>query len=86
MRLFYDQSTRHTKNQEGVEIRVPGFGSSSVVANIGGGSGGDTFQNFIDELSQLGYKDNISLRGAPYDFRRGLSKNQIEILVTIQIE
>lgn len=80
LRIFYDQNTRHTKNQEGVEIRVPGFGSSSVVANIGGGIEDDNFSILNNELSQLGYKDNISLRGAPYDFRRGLSKNRIYIL------
>ncbi|KAK7601461.1 hypothetical protein V9T40_008902 [Parthenolecanium corni] len=74
LRLFYDGNTRRTKNQEGVEVRVPGFGSSSVLANLGSEMFGDYFKNLIDELSQLGYKDNISLRGAPYDFRRGLNE------------
>ncbi|KAK7601458.1 hypothetical protein V9T40_008899 [Parthenolecanium corni] len=74
LRLFYDGNTRRTKNQEGVEVRVPGFGSSSVLANLGSEIFGDYFKNLIDELSQLGYKDNISLRGAPYDFRRGLNE------------
>lgn len=74
MRQYYNPETRHTMNQEGVQIKVPGFGSSSILANLGGGLDTAYFGNLILTLRQLGYNDNVSMRGAPYDFRKGLSK------------
>ena len=35
------------------------------------------FHNIVVALEQLGYQRNISIRGAPFDFRKAPSKNHI---------
>ncbi|XP_044742751.1 phospholipase A2 group XV-like isoform X2 [Chrysoperla carnea] len=74
LKLTYDNTTRTTKNSPGVDIRIPGFGSSEVVEWIdpSHASAGAYFKDIGNILVQdHGYVRNVSLRGAPYDFRKG---------------
>lgn len=76
MILHYDNETRTTRNTDGVEIEIPGFGNSSVVEWIdpSQASPGAYFKDIGNALVANGYDRNVSLRGAPYDFRKGPSK------------
>lgn len=80
VRLIYDNATRKTTNQPGVEIRVPGWGDPDVVEYLDPGdkffSVSYYFKYIGDALvSHLGYVRNVSMRGAPYDFRKGPNEN-----------
>lgn len=76
LKLNYDNVTRTTSNQPGVDIRIPGWGDPFVVEYIdpSKASPGSYFKDIGDMLvNELGYVRNLSLRGAPYDFRKGPS-------------
>jgi lysophospholipase-3 len=76
MRLVYDNVTRTTSNSKGVEIRIPGFGNTTSVEWLdpSRASQGAYFKDIANTLVALGYERNVSLRGAPYDFRKAPSK------------
>lgn len=78
MKLFYDNVTRTTSNTPGVTLRVPGFGRSEVVEwldpSVTKSLAGAYFKDVANALATKGYKRNITLRGAPYDFRKAPSK------------
>ncbi|XP_012229348.1 lysosomal phospholipase A and acyltransferase-like [Linepithema humile] len=79
LKLSYDNVTRTTSNQPGVEIRIPGWGDPFVVEYIdpSKASPGSYFKDIGNMLvNDLGYVRNLSLRGAPYDFRKGPSENE----------
>ncbi|XP_012540155.1 phospholipase A2 group XV isoform X1 [Monomorium pharaonis] len=79
LKLQYDNVTRTTSNQPGVETRVPGWGDPFVVEYIdpSRASPGSYFKDIGNMLvNDLGYVRNLSLRGAPYDFRKGPSENE----------
>lgn len=73
---MYDNVTRTTSNPKGVEIRIPGFGDTASVEWIdpSQASEGAYFKDIANALVALGYQRNVSLRGAPYDFRKAPSK------------
>lgn len=76
MKLNYDNVTRTTSNQDGVDIRIPGWGDPFVVEYLdpSKASPGAYFKDVGNMLvDNLGYIRNYSLRGAPYDFRKGPS-------------
>ncbi|KAL2712609.1 group XV phospholipase A2-like [Vespula squamosa] len=78
MKLIYDNVTRTTRNQEGVDIRIPGWGDPFIVEYLdpSKASPGAYFKDIGNMLvDDLGYIRNISLRGAPYDFRKGPNEN-----------
>lgn len=77
MKLIYDNNTRTTSNTPGVYTRIPGFGNCSTVEWIDPSkiSAGNYFKDIGNKLVTLGYQGDHSLRGAPYDFRKGPSKN-----------
>lgn len=77
IKLVYDNVTRKTTNQPGVEIRVPGFGDSFPVEWLDPtkASAGSYFKDIGEALVAIGYERNVSLRGAPYDFRKGPSES-----------
>lgn len=70
--------TRTTKNTPGVEIRIPGFGQSEVVEwldpSITRSLAGAYFKDVANILVANGYERNVTLRGAPFDFRKSPSK------------
>lgn len=77
MVLTYDNVTRKTSNQEGVDIRIPGWGDPFVVEYLDPSQAypGSYFKSIGTMLvNNLGYVRNVSLRGAPYDFRKGPSE------------
>ncbi|XP_017889176.1 group XV phospholipase A2-like [Ceratina calcarata] len=79
MKLNYDNVTRTTKNQDGVDIRIPGWGDPLVVEYLdpSKASPGSYFKDIANMLvDQIGYVRNNSLRGAPYDFRKGPNENE----------
>lgn len=79
LKLNYDNVTRTTSNQPGVDIRVPGWGNPFVVEYIdpSKASPGSYFKDIGNMLvNDLGYVRNLSLRGAPYDFRKGPSESE----------
>lgn len=80
-KLSYNNITRTTSNQPGVEIRIPGWGTPDVVEWLdpSHASPGAYFKDIGNALVNIGYVRNVSLRGAPYDFRRGPSKYDINI-------
>lgn len=82
MILKYDAKTRTTKNNDGVDIRVPGFGNTNTVEFLGDGkfAGEETvmyFHPIAEALVELGYVRGKNLLGAPYDFRKAASKSNI---------
>jgi lysophospholipase-3 len=85
MKLTYNNVTRTTSNSKGVEIRIPGFGSTASVEWIdpSQASQGAYFKDITNTLLALGYERNISVRGAPYDFRKAPSKLH-ELLVNLK--
>lgn len=73
IRLRYDNVTRTTLNQPGVEIRQPGFGNTSTVEWLDSSQLGETsyFYHIVEHLvNKLGYVRDRNIRGAPYDFRK----------------
>ncbi|XP_001663352.2 group XV phospholipase A2 [Aedes aegypti] len=78
IRLVYNSTTRKTSNAPGVETRIPGFGSSETVEWIdpSHASEGAYFVNIGNALVQNGYKRDLSIRGAPYDFRKAPNENK----------
>ncbi|XP_055596081.1 phospholipase A2 group XV-like [Uranotaenia lowii] len=78
IRLVYNRTTRKTTNSPGVETRIPGWGLSETVEWIdpSHASVGAYFVNIGNALVQNGYKRDISVRGAPYDFRKGPNENK----------
>ncbi|XP_043670002.1 phospholipase A2 group XV-like isoform X1 [Vespula pensylvanica] len=78
MKLIYDNVTRTTRNQDGVDIRIPNWGDPFIVEYLdpSKASPGAYFKDIGNMLvDELGYIRNISLRGAPYDFRKGPNEN-----------
>ena len=76
MKLIYDNVTRTTRNQNGVDIRIPGWGDPFVVEYLdpSKASPGSYFKDIGNMLvNELGYIRNHSIRGAPYDFRKAPS-------------
>ncbi|XP_076751443.1 lysosomal phospholipase A and acyltransferase [Xylocopa sonorina] len=80
MKLIYDNVTRTTRNQDGVDIRIPGWGDPYVVEYLdpSKASPGAYFKDIGNILvNELGYIRNQSIRGAPYDFRKGPNENDV---------
>ncbi|XP_049868362.1 phospholipase A2 group XV-like [Pectinophora gossypiella] len=77
LRLEYDNTTRTTRSPSGVDIRVPGWGTTEPVEWLDPShdSSGAYFNTITDALVQMGYVRNHSIRGAPYDFRRAPNEN-----------
>uniref|UniRef100_A0A336K1X7 Centrosomal protein of 97 kDa n=1 Tax=Culicoides sonorensis TaxID=179676 RepID=A0A336K1X7_CULSO len=79
-KLNYDNVTRTTRNQPGVEIRVPGWGDPDKVEYLDPAnkylSVGYYFKYIGDLLVANGYTRKISIRGAPYDFRKGPNEHK----------
>ncbi|XP_045458033.1 phospholipase A2 group XV-like [Melitaea cinxia] len=77
VRLEYDNVTRTTTSPPGVDIAVPGWGNPEPVEWLDPSheSAGAYFNTIGDALVKMGYVRNISLRGAPYDFRKAPNEN-----------
>lgn len=73
LNLFYDNKTHTTNSASGIKIKVAAFGERPYV--IGFNSNETFVENYFDDINDmllnLGYSIGHSLRGAPYDFRKG---------------
>lgn len=72
MELEFDENTGASKNKVGLEVRVK---DPDRIANIEYLTdhtfmGYDYFATLVNRLVSMGYKRDVNLRGAPYDFRR----------------
>ncbi|XP_030024885.2 phospholipase A2 group XV [Manduca sexta] len=78
LRLEYDNVTRTTSNPAGVDIRIPGWGNPEPVEWLDPShdSTGAYFNSIADSLVKIGYKRNVSIVGAPYDFRKAPNENK----------
>uniref|UniRef100_A0A8D8BUJ3 Group XV phospholipase A2 n=1 Tax=Culex pipiens TaxID=7175 RepID=A0A8D8BUJ3_CULPI len=76
LRLVYNNVTRKTSNSPGVTIRFPGWGYSETVEWIDTSHAAVSayYVNLANALVQNGYHRGVSIRGAPYDFRKAPSK------------
>ncbi|XP_055589204.1 phospholipase A2 group XV-like [Uranotaenia lowii] len=72
LRLVYNSVTRTTSNSPGVSVRVPGWGNTETVEWLDPNHSrvGAYFVNLVNILVRYGYKRGLSIRGAPYDFRK----------------
>ncbi|KAF9808837.1 hypothetical protein SFRURICE_010931 [Spodoptera frugiperda] len=77
LKLEYDNVTRTTKGPRGVDIRIPGWGNPEPVEWLDPShqSTGAYFNTIADSLVKLGYERNVSILGAPYDFRKAPNEN-----------
>ncbi|XP_050425580.1 phospholipase A2 group XV-like [Adelges cooleyi] len=77
MRLIYDNNTRTTYSPPGVDIRVAGWGNATAVEYIDPSltSFGAYFKTIGNALVSVGLERDVSIRGAPYDFRRAPNEN-----------
>lgn len=78
MRLVYDNVTRTTFNSPGVDIIVPGFGGTETVEWLDHSQISFTtyFHNIAVNMISWGYQRNVSLVGAPFDFRKAPNELQ----------
>ena len=76
MKLVYDKSSRSTRNTPGVETRIPGFGNTSTVEWLDPSQRSPTayFKDIVNAILPLGYERGVTLKGAPFDFRKAPSK------------
>lgn len=77
VKLVYDPATRTTRDSEGVETMVPGFGNTTSLEYVSERKQSYTmyFGDLVDSLVQsLGYVRAESIYGAPYDFRKAASE------------
>ncbi|CAH1388677.1 unnamed protein product [Nezara viridula] len=80
IKLNFDEATKKTFNQPGVETRIPDFGDPSRVEYLDPSRlaiAGDYFSHISDTLVSLGYIRGENLHGAPFDFRKGPSELDI---------
>lgn len=79
LRLEYDRTTRKTVNSPGVSISVPGWGFAETVEWNDPAHSMFTgyFVNVVNALVQLGYRREVSIRGAPYDFRKAPFEDEL---------
>lgn len=72
IKLLYDEKTDTLSNNLGVETRVPDFGGTSSFEELDPGlpfHASAAFREMVRRMVAAGLEKNVSLRGAPYDFR-----------------
>ncbi|KAJ3653351.1 hypothetical protein Zmor_012607 [Zophobas morio] len=78
IKLVYENATRTTRNNDGVETRIPGFGGTETVEWLdpSHASTGAYFNSIVTTLVSLGHERNKTIKGAPYDFRKAPNENR----------
>jgi len=72
IKLIYDEDADTLKNNVGVETRVPDFGGTSAFEELDPSlpaHASAAFRDMVQALVGAGLVKNVTLRGAPYDFR-----------------
>jgi lysophospholipase-3 len=73
MMLDYDNTTKHTLDRPGVDIKIEGFGETDTVEYLDPSRYSATgyYSVIVDALvKKYGHKRGKSIRGVPYDWRR----------------
>ena len=78
MKLLYDNQTRKTRNNDGVEMKIPDFGNTTSVEylDVGRSAYALYFGNIVDALIDMGYERKKTIFAAPYDFRKAPNEQQ----------
>lgn len=76
LRLVYDNKTHTTSNAPGVKMRIVNFGNTTSVEYLDSSQLSVTayFYPIVQILVKKGYKRGISVRAAPYDFRKAANE------------
>lgn len=80
MKLHYDKVSRTTSNTPGVNIKLPSWGQTDELENVDSSIAsqvnkfGHYYFYIVDALVKRGYVRELSIFGAPYDFRKGPSR------------
>eukprot|EP00929_Paragymnodinium_shiwhaense_P119590 TRINITY_DN91494_c0_g1_i1.p1 TRINITY_DN91494_c0_g1~~TRINITY_DN91494_c0_g1_i1.p1 ORF type:complete len:433 (+),score=71.00 TRINITY_DN91494_c0_g1_i1:82-1299(+) len=72
IKLIYDEQRDELTNNVGVETRVPYWGTTDGFEELDPKvpfHGSAVFRDMVAKLVSLGHTKNVTLRGAPYDFR-----------------
>eukprot|EP00938_MAST-03A_sp_MAST-3A-sp1_P002951 g2951.t1 len=72
IRLVVDEQTGLAENSPGISFRVPDWGTTSGFEQLDPSiplHGSAAFYYMVKALVEAGYERNVTLRGAPYDFR-----------------
>eukprot|EP00931_Biecheleriopsis_adriatica_P100632 TRINITY_DN75903_c0_g1_i1.p1 TRINITY_DN75903_c0_g1~~TRINITY_DN75903_c0_g1_i1.p1 ORF type:complete len:406 (+),score=74.53 TRINITY_DN75903_c0_g1_i1:25-1242(+) len=74
VKTVWDLQTGNIANWPGVDVRVPDWGGTGGIETLDPDHSiparlGAVFGPLIDKLLPLGYEKNLTLRGAPYDWR-----------------
>ncbi|XP_070574884.1 lysosomal phospholipase A and acyltransferase-like [Ptychodera flava] len=79
IKLIYDNVTRTTADMPGVSVAIPDWGNTSSVEWLDPSkvSYGSYFAPLVDKMVALGYERGVSVRGAPYDFRKAPNEGQV---------
>lgn len=74
--MTYDKETRQTENLPGIHTGIKNFGSVDSVryAVVNSLLAIPYFEILINTLEKEGYTPGLSIRAAPYDFRKSPSK------------
>jgi len=77
-KLVYNQADDSLTNTPGVSTRIPGFGSTYSIEYIQPGASFTAYFNVLVDflVNSAGYQRNVSVRGAPYDFRYAPNTNK----------
>jgi len=77
MKLKYNNETRQSSDNDGVQIRIPGFGNTTTVEWLDPSmrSFSGYFANIAEHLVALGYQRGVNIHGAPYDFRKAANEH-----------
>ncbi|GAV04642.1 hypothetical protein RvY_14900 [Ramazzottius varieornatus] len=78
LKMKFDNVTRKTLNAIGVQIRVPGFGDTSSIEYLTTikNPASRYFASMVDLLVDHGYQRGVTVRGAPYDFRKAPNEQE----------
>lgn len=66
---MYDEATNEYHNNEGVQVRVPGFGGTETVEYLSPHLNISYFYKFVSYFESFGYTKGKDLNAAPYDWR-----------------
>jgi len=78
MKMVYDNVTRKSSSNHGVETRIPGFGNSTTVEYLDPSQRFFSiyFANIVNHLIPQGYERGVNIHGAPYDFRKAANEHE----------
>jgi len=79
VKLKYDNVTHKTSNNDGVEIRIPGFGNTTTVEWLDPSHRffSTYFSKIVAKLTLQGYQRGVNVHGAPYDFRKAANEHEV---------